>query len=508
VAEKTAVSGESTATFTGSAPLQRLASLRQWLRSALFRQTASGPIGWRKITVAVVLVVAGAVVSLARTGGAGALNTIWIEDAKVFLNQALNEPVLKTITTQYNGYYNMVPRAATAIAVLFPLRWAPAVMSSFAALEYASFGLIAYIASGPHLRSRWLRLLIAIPACVIPLGYTQANNDLATVQFVALYGTFWLLLWLPGTRAGRVVSPVIMLGVTLTSILPLVFAPLALARLFVDRSKSTIALFTCYGFGLVVQESVSLRGLSNRSPNYYTSPLWVIKMYVSRAVPRSIFGEKALGGPGTDFSGNPVPLHIASHAEHLALISGAWIVVVAIVLIALARVTDPNWPLAITAGLFSVLVFLSEIVDNLTIVQPRYVIAPALLLYAAIVAMLRPRGVMQAAASADSESVQPAREAQAAEPAGSAQPAGSGAPGRRAGARPALTWFPVAVFAILLAVAVAFNYRVTTNSRSISPAWSGVVAKAAASCQKPGVTSYHFAYQWWYVQIPCSRVSS
>jgi hypothetical protein len=508
VAEKTAVSGESTATFTGSASRRWLASLRQWLRSALFRQTASGPIGWRKITLAVVLVAAGAAVSLARTGGAGALNTTWIEDAKVFLNQALNEPVLKTITSQYNGYYNVVPRLATALAVVFPLRWAPAVMSGFAALEYATFGLVAYIASGPHLRSRWLRLLIAIPACVIPLGYTQANNDLATVQFVALYGTFWLLLWLPGTRAGRVLSPVIMLGVTLTSILPLVFAPLALARLFVDRSKNAIALFTCYGFGLVVQESVSLRGLSNRPSNWYTSPLWVIKMYVSRAVPRSIFGEKALGGPGTDFSGNPVPLHIVSQAEHLALISAAWIVVAAVVLIAFARVTDPNWPLAITAGLFSVLVFLSEIVDNLTIVQPRYVIAPALLLYAAIVAMLRPRGVMQAAPSADAGESAPA--AQSAEPAGSAQPAGSGSgtPGRRAGVRPVLTWCPVAVFAILLAVACVFNYRVTTNSRSMSPAWSGVVAKAAASCEKPGVTSYHFAYQWWYVQIPCSRVPS
>jgi hypothetical protein len=495
VAEKTAVSGESTATFTGSASLRWLASLRQWLRSALFRQTASGPVGWRKIAAAVVLVAAGAALSLARTGGAGALNTTWIEDAKVFLNQGLNEPVLKTITTQYNGYYYVVPRLVTAVAVVFPLRWAPAVMSVFAALEYATFGLIAYIAAGPHLRSRWLRLLIAVPACVIPLGYTQANNDLATVQFVALYGTFWLLLWLPGTRAGRVLSPVIMLGITLTSILPLVFAPLAVVRLFVDRSRNSIALFACYAFGLLVQESVSVRGLSNRPSNWYTSPLWVIKMYISRAVPRSVFGEKSLGGPGTDVRGNPVPLDIVSQAGHLALIWAAWIVVLAVVLIALARATDPNWPLAVTAGLFSVLVFLSEIVDNLTIVQPRYVIAPALLLYTAIVAMLRPRGVTQAASAGAGEAVQPG------------QPAGPDTPGRRAHVRrPVLTWCPVAVFAVVLAVACVFNYRVTTSSRSMSPAWSGVVARATASCGKPGVTSYHFGYAWWYVQIPCSRV--
>src|ERR1035438_6724630 len=73
----------------------------------------------------------------------------------------------------------------------------------------------AYIASGPHLGRPWLRLIVAAPACMIPLGYTQVNNDLATAQFIALYGTFWLLLWIPGTRAGRILSPVIILSVTL-----------------------------------------------------------------------------------------------------------------------------------------------------------------------------------------------------------------------------------------------------------------------------------------------------
>ena len=115
-------------------------------------------------------------------------------------------------------------------------------MSACAAIGYALFGLIAYIASGPHLSSPWLRLLIAAPACLIPLGYTQANNDLATTQFIALYGIFWLLLWQPGTRAGQFAAPVIMLGTTLSSILPLLFAPLVAARLIADRSKVSIAI--------------------------------------------------------------------------------------------------------------------------------------------------------------------------------------------------------------------------------------------------------------------------
>jgi len=487
-----AVSDDAKANFAGGVSLRRLASLSEWLRSALFRPTAAGPLGWRKILAGVAFVVVGAAVSLARTSGPGALNTIWIEDARVFLDQALHESVMTTLTTQWDGYYNVLPRAFAAIAVLFPIRWAPAVMSTFAAMQYAMYGLIAYVASGPHLRSRWLRLLIAVPVCLIPLGYTEANNDLATVQFVALYGTFWLLLWIPSTRAGRVVSPVVMLGVTLTSILPVVFAPLALARVLADRSKNTLFLLSFYVVGLVTQYSVELRGLSNRPTGWYTSPLWVLRKYVSRVVPRALFGEKALGGGGVNINGMPTPLHIASQALHLELIGAAWLVVVAVIVIALVRLTEPHWPLAITAGLFSVLIFLGEIVNNLQIVQPRYVIAPALLLYLALVAMLRPRGVMEAAAAGA-----------VTDPAG--QP--DHAPQRRAAAVDrAAAWYPVAVFAALLAIAVGLNYRVT-NARSQSPAWSTVVSRAQASCGRPGVTDYVYSRDWWTVDIPCSRVS-
>ena len=134
----------------------------EWLRSALFLRSSSERLGWRKVLLGVLFVVAGAAVSLARTSGPGALNTTWIEDAGNFLQDALHQSVLTTLTTQMNGYYDVVPRAVTAVAVAFPIAWAPGIMSAAAAAEYALMGLIVYIASGPHLRSPWLRLLVEI----------------------------------------------------------------------------------------------------------------------------------------------------------------------------------------------------------------------------------------------------------------------------------------------------------------------------------------------------------
>jgi hypothetical protein len=468
-----------TETKAGALPLVRgrglslLSRLPAWLRSALFRQSSDVRLGWRKVLAGAAFVVAGAAASLARTSGPGALNTTWIEDAGNLLTDALNKPVLTTLTTQINGYYLTVPRLATAIAVVFPVAWAPAVMSILAAAQYAMYGLIAYIASGPHLRSPWLRLLVAAPACLVPVGYTQANNDLVTVQFVALYGLFWLLIWRPVTRAGQVCAPVIMLGATLTSILPLLLAPLVAARLIADRSKTAIAVAVCWAAGLVTQWTVQLRGTSNRSSNLYTSPLWILGNYVTRTVPRAIFGELALGGSGANYRGSPVPLSIPNMAVHNALIWGACAIVVAVVVIALGKLTAPQWPLAVTALAFSVLLFIGEIVDNYSTVQPRYVIAPALLLYAAIAAMLRPRGVADDASQSRPRTV--------------------------------LAWVPVTMFALLLAVVVGFNYRVV-NTRSESPPWSAVVAAARQSCMKPGMADYEYSHLWWHVQIPCSRV--
>ena len=479
--------------------LSRLSGLPEWLRSNVFRPPSPARLTWRRILAGVLFIVAGAAASLARTSGPGALNSTWIEDAGNFLQDALNQPVLTAITTQVNGYYLVVPRAITAAAVAFPLAWAPGIMSAAAAAEYALFGLIAYIASGPYLRSPWLRLLVAVPVCVVPLGYTQANNDQATVQFTMLYGLFWLLLWRPATRAGQVCAPVVMLGATLSSILPVFFAPLVAARLIADRSKTGIAVCVGWAAGLLTQWTLQLRGVSTRSTDEYTSPLWILGNYVTRVVPRAVFGEQALGGPGTNYRGSPIPLSIPNMAVHEALIWGACAIVVAVVVIALGRLTAPHWPLAVTALAFSVVLFVGEIVDNSPVVQPRYVIAPALLLYTAIVAMLRPRGVAGDASSAGEPDDGPGGDETAATVSAGAGPAA-------ASRRPVVAvWAPVTVFALLLAVVVGFNFRVV-NTRSESPPWSAVVAAAKTTCMRPGVADYEFDHLWWHVQIPCSRV--
>ncbi|MGH3245322.1 MAG: hypothetical protein ACRDOI_03800 [Trebonia sp.] len=442
-----------------------------WLRNDLFRRTESGPVGGRKILLALACVAAATAVSLSRTVGAGSLNTIWIEDAKFLLQQALNDSFWRALTSPISSYYQEPARVFTEIAIQFPLAWTPGVMSIFAAAQYAMYGLVAFIASGPYLRSPWLRLLIAAPVCAIPLAYTQVNNDLVTVQFFGLYAAFWTCLWIPGTRAGKILSPLVMATVSWTAVLSLIFAPLIIARLYVDRSKNAWALGILWASGTWIQISETVLGTSHH-PRYGSNGLlFVLRNYADRVVPRSLFGERSLGGPGVDYTGNlATPLHIVSVAGHNALIAGAWVVVLVVVALAVGGFTDPNWTLAGMAALFSVGIFFEEMFINTDVVQTRYVVAPAMLLYVAFAALMRPRLREDATRAVT-----------------------------------AVRWLPAAGFAVLLVVAATLNFRVT-NGRTTSPAWTSVVATAHGACALPHVTAYTFVHEWWFVTIPCSKV--
>src|SRR5450631_1394324 len=81
-------------------------------------------------------------------------------------------------------------------------------------------------------------------------------------------------------------------------------------RLLVDRSKNAWFLVGCYALGLAAQLSVGLRGLSNRPSNWYTSPWWVLRNYVTNFCMCVLFARTARG---------PNPLVARLAAEVVAL---------------------------------------------------------------------------------------------------------------------------------------------------------------------------------------------
>ena len=436
----------------------------------------------RGAAVAIVAVLAGAGLGLLRQPGPGALNTVWAEDGGIFLSQQVRQGTWSAITTPYAGYYSLVPRLLAALVSLFPAGAAAAALATCAALTVAAIGLLVYVASGDHLAGRWSRLLVSAIVVVVPTGQDDVLNSIANFHWYGLYALFWVLVWTPRGRAGRIVAVTMAFLVAGSDILTVVFVPLALWRAVrrgPDRTRERhgVLLAAALAVGLATQFAGLLTGSGDRplSPN----PVRAATGYLVRAVPAPLVGQRWLGA--------------TVGGRWLALAVLAWLVVGAVVLVALASrvgpagprrplagLVRPNWPLAVAAALHSAALYGLPVLLS-GVATPRYAVAPAMLIVTALVALLQPGGV-----------------AAAGEPGPLAAP---DAARLRAVA-------PLGALTALLLVVAAVNLRVA-NSRADGPQWSTELARARAACAAGTAETVQIPIPPrqsppWLVTLPCN----
>jgi hypothetical protein len=386
-------------------------------------------------------VVIGAAVSLLRQPGAGALDTIWAEDGSIFLSQVVSDGPLSSFTTSYAGYHHLVPRLLALVATAFPASAAAEVLAIGAALAVALVALLVFRASAGHLSSTTSRLLVSVPVVLVPVAQGDVLNSIANFHWFGLYALFWLLIWTPAGRAGRIVAVATVFLVAASDILVVVFVPLALWRALRrpagrGREPHAAALGAALALGLVIHIAGLVSGSSERE--LAPSPVQAVSGWMLRAVPAPLVGERWLGGEIT--------------ARWIALAGVAWLVVGAIVLLAyLSRrgaglpatmAVRPDWTLAITAGVHSAALYMLPTVLS-GVATPRYAVAPALLVVVALVALLQ------------------------------ADPA----TGRGTA--------PLIGLATLLAIVAAVNLRVD-NARGDGPRWSDQLDRARTECAVSG----------------------
>jgi len=476
---------------------------RRRLQRNLFPVAPAEQWTLRRVLLAVVAVLAGTLISLTRTAGHGAFDTMWAEDGNEFYHDALNHHAWDTVFKGLNGYFVVLPRLIAIVAVHAPLSWGPAMMSTGAALTTAVFALAVYLASGAHLRSTSLRLLVAAPVVVCPTGALSTPNNIATLQFVALYATFWMLLWTPHTRLGRAFAIVIVLLTGVSTIITIVVVPLALLRLLVSRDRWSLTLAGAV-IGTVAVQMVSIPlGLNSREgiSNPRLDPVWGAFEYFAWAVPYSIIGERWMAPLAADTNcicpGNPYPP--VDHRVHGALIGIAYLVVVAALIFAFRRVTAPAWGLAGLAAVQSLITLAVEVtsygyaypydrttylVSELALLGTvRYLVPVTLMIITAITALLVPRRAGGAANTGNHETADRRR--------------------RWINAVPALG------YATLVVLICIVNLR-PTNPRMMAPSWSAGLAKSRAECLATNAKSVSLKYggtTWWgHITLPCERL--
>jgi hypothetical protein len=424
----------------------------------LFAPAPSRSAGWRTVGLGTAAVLAGTVVGLLRQPGDAATNTIWAEDGEIFLGGAATEGPVRAVATSYAGYYHLVPRLLSGVAALGPPSAAAWVLAVSAALCAAAAAVLVYVASAAYLPSPVSRFLVSAVVVVVPLAQDDVLNSIANLHWYGLYAVFWVLLWAPRSRLGRVVGPTVTLLVAASDILTVAFIPLALWRALrgspdrrFDRHGATLA--AALGVGLAAQFAGLLSGASSRPLTL--DAVAALGGYVLRAVPAGVLGERWVG--------------THTSAVGVAFAALAWLLIGMAVLVSRWRLVRPHWPLAITAAAHSLVLYVLPVFLS-GAPTPRYAVAPALLMLTALVALLRP-----------------------------AHPP----VGRRSAMAPLLA------LAALMITVCAVNLRVD-NRRADGPSWSTELDRARVICattQPATVLDVPIAPRGvggWHAGLPCS----
>jgi hypothetical protein len=425
---------------------------------------------------AVVAVLAGTAVSLFRVTGTGPFQTIWEEDSRDILTDALNMSGLKAVIRPAVGYYIIFPRLLGELATLFPISWAAAVLSISSALVTALLALTVYVASAAHLSHRVPRLLAAAPILFAPVAenfLSEVYNRPVCLHFFALYTLFWVLLWTPSGRGGRWSALAIVFFTATSTVLVAGMLPLAALRVVVRRDRyGLLALLTILG-GSALHYSANVRGLTSRAGINETvlDPVWALKMFGDETVPLSMLGFRWA--------------KVLAFGPDVTTSLLGWLVVVVIVAVgafaAWKRWTRPPWLLLTVTLLHAVALHCMMVMAGGGAAM-RYVLVVELLLFAAL-------GMLMSPAPRETADAAPA------------------------GWRPRFDrrTAPVLALAAYVLVVGAVNYRFEDTYRHNSPRWKDQIVAASELCRSEPQLQHVWirtAPQPWYslVYVPCHEV--
>ena len=182
-----------------------------------------------RAALSLLALVAGAAVMLLRIAGPSPLTTIWAEDRTVFLVQALASPW--RLLDSYAGYLELLPRLIAQFVSFLPLRDDAAGFAISGAVIASAVALFVFYASAGHIRSGWLRALLASAVLLLPVAPLEIADSGVNTPWYLLFALFWAALWRPRSGRGAALAALIAFLAGASTPMALAIAPLLAVRL-------------------------------------------------------------------------------------------------------------------------------------------------------------------------------------------------------------------------------------------------------------------------------------
>ncbi|NEN06252.1 hypothetical protein G3T36_10225 [Diaminobutyricibacter tongyongensis] len=222
-----------------------------------------------------------------------ARNTLWAEDGRNFLQDAVNHGPFASLAIPYAGYLHTIPRIVASVTVTFvPVaQWADA-MTAGSCLVAGILAAVVYVCTRDVVP--WLpgRILIAGLTVLAPLAPREVLGNAANLHSLVLWTVFWMLLYTPRTRTGSIVLGAVAFLGAATEIQCLLLLPLALIRW---RERRRWPILGGLAAGLTMQLFVTLLWPRPQSGHPPVETLSIAYGYLINAVMPLVTPQNAIG---------------------------------------------------------------------------------------------------------------------------------------------------------------------------------------------------------------------
>jgi hypothetical protein len=199
---------------------------------------------------------------LLRIAGRSPLTTIWAEDRTVFLVQALAHPW--QLFAAYAGYLELLPRLIAQFVSFLPLRDASAAFAISGAVVASAAALFVFHASAGHVRSVWLRALLAAAVLLLPVAPLEIADSGVNTPWYLLFALFWAALWRPRSRRGIALAALVAFLAGASTPMALALAPLLAVRMVALPRPREHAVTAGLAAGLLLQIPVIASSRNSR----------------------------------------------------------------------------------------------------------------------------------------------------------------------------------------------------------------------------------------------------
>lgn len=217
--------------------------------------------------------------------------TLWAEDGRVFLQDAVHAPAFSTVLRPYDGYLHVVPRfVASVVAAAVPAAWWAVTICALACAIAGAVAAGVLVLSRTSGLAPAARLVAATATVLAPALPLEVLGNLANLHWFFLWLAPWLVLHVPSRR--RSVWPLALLAlvVALSEVQALYVVPLLLVR---RRERRLWPIRGALLLGLVAQAVAVLTTTRSAPVGALPEPAAVVVGYLVNAC-MTVW----VGGPG------------------------------------------------------------------------------------------------------------------------------------------------------------------------------------------------------------------